>query len=217
MWQNVFMHGTNCNQHLRAEWTLKFLRDTGRLAVKTWKEWKHNGKKWKAHWNVLNCKLTFTRQKGRRSLENYCFNILLVIFLSGWGSEWRFLAVTNVMFVKSKLSHAAPPPPPARSFHAHTSSFSLFLVHFFIHFCFYCLFCLAFSLQRMPHKWMTGPPAGKKAAVFLWPASLSLYVYVCVCMSPVHRSSRSKCGFVILYLCVFVCLCVWACGGAIYA
>lgn len=206
-----------CNQHFRGERTLKFICDSGRLAVKTWKEWKYNGKKWKAHWNVLNCKLTFMRQKGQRSLENYCFNILLVIFLSRWRSDWRFLAVTNVMFVKSKLSPAAP--HPLATF-AWTSGFSLFLVvcYFFPLFLFtlfYCLPLFACFLYRKC-KWMTGPPAGKQAVVFLWSASLC----VCVCgcsyvSSPLPLPVQM--WFVILYLCVFVCLCVCACGGAIYA
>lgn len=189
-----------CNQHFRAERTLKFICDSGRLAVKTWKEWKYNGKKWKAHWNVLNCKLTFMRQKGQRSLENYCFNILLVIFLSRWGSDWRFLAVTNVMFVKSKLSPAAP--HPLATF-AWTSGFSLFLVVLFFPlflFTLFLLFALFACFLYRKCKWMTGPPAGKQAVVFLC---------VGVCMSPVHCPSRSKCGL-LYYICVCLCVYVYA-------
>lgn len=200
------------NQHFRAERTLKFICDSGRLAVKTWKEWKYNGKKWKAHWNVLNCKLTFMRQKGQRSLENYCFNILLVTFLSRWGSEWRFLAVTNVMFVKSKLSPAAP--HPLATF-AWTSSFSLFLVVCYFSLFFYCLLCSPVFCTENVSEW----PAHLQVNRQLYSCDQRL---VCVCVGGCSYVSSPlplplQMWFVILYLCVFVCLCVWACGGAIYA
>lgn len=156
-------------------------------------------KNWKGRRNVLNCKLTFLRQKGHRSLEDYCLNILLVIFLSRWGSECRFLAVTNVMFVESKLSPSAP--------HLHTAWHGQVLSLFSL-VVFYSLFiCLALCFFFVCF-FLTDPPAGKQAIVFLWPASVFNSVWVC--LSPVHFSSRSKCGLW-YYIFVCMCLCLWRC------
>lgn len=127
------------------------------------------------------------RQKGHSGLEDFCFNSLLVTFLS----RWRFFSVTNVIFLSNP-----------NFLQLHSQSARARLLSSLDSLFFYCLFYMAV---------LTGPPAGKQAIVFcdrLLCVKLCVSVCVCVCISLVHCSSLSKCG-------LYVCVCV--CGGAICA